>query len=163
MKTCTRCSQQKPYSMFYKQAVNSKDGYQAHCKSCDNKRKAIWKKNNPEAAKLHASISDLKRSGSEHRRARNARWKKNNPHKVLVMDANRRAAKLKRTPAWLTEVDRFEIDCIYNYASALRRIGLDYHVDHVIPLQGKLVSGLHVPKNLQVITGFDNLQKSNKF
>ena len=163
MKTCTRCSQQKPYSMFYKQAVNSKDGYQSHCKACDNKRKAAWKQRNPEAAKLHSRVSEEKRSGATHRRIRNAQWKKNNPHKVLVMDANRRAAKLKRTPMWLTNVDKFEIECIYNYASALRKIGLDYHVDHIIPIQGKLVSGLHVPTNLQVIPGVDNMRKGNKF
>lgn len=108
----------------------------------------------------------LKRWGDEnkdHRSLYNKKWAKANSWIVAAKSRKYQAAKLKRTPAWLTDVDLFEIECVYKYADALRRIGLDYHVDHEIPLQGKLVSGLHVPTNLQVIRAGDNVSKSNKY
>lgn len=81
----------------------------------------------------------------------------------LMHDAKRRCAELKRTPVWLTETDRWMIEQAYEL-SALRTklFGFSWHVDHVIPLQGKYVSGLHVPTNLQVIPATENLRKANK-
>jgi hypothetical protein len=80
-----------------------------------------------------------------------------------VNDAKRRSAQLKRTPAWLTETDLWMIEQAYEL-SALRTklLGFSWHVDHVIPLQGKYVSGLHVPTNFQVIPATENLRKANK-
>ena len=74
----------------------------------------------------------------------------------------REAAKLQRTPKWLTELQLTEIKELYIVASELSWLsegGL--HVDHVVPLQGKEVSGLHVPWNLQIIPAYDNWSKSN--
>jgi 5-methylcytosine-specific restriction endonuclease McrA len=55
------------------------------------------------------------------------------------------------------------MESVYNYCAALRNVGLDYHVDHIVPLRGDNVSGLHVPWNLQVITGAENMSKGNRF
>lgn len=96
-------------------------------------------------------------------RKRKAEWKKRNPAKVVLDTVNRNAAKLQRTPAWLTPVDLLEIESIYEYCSALRKCGLDYHVDHIVPLRGTIVSGLHVPLNLQVIPASENNRKRNKY
>lgn len=60
----------------------------------------------------------------------------------------------ERTPGWANlEV----IEHIY------KNCPKGYHVDHIIPLRGDLVSGLHVPENLQYLTAKENTQKSNKF
>jgi len=78
--------------------------------------------------------------------------------------ARRKAAKLKRTPKWLTKFDKLKIQCVYSIAAMLTRVNNEpWHVDHVIPLQGDLVSGLHVPSNLQVMRGVENVRKHKKF
>ncbi len=75
--------------------------------------------------------------------------------------AKRRAAKLQRIPPW---ADEEAIAQIYARARALTvETGIEHHVDHEIPLQGKLVSGLHVPANLQILTGSENSRKRNHF
>ena len=72
-------------------------------------------------------------------------------------------SKLSRTPKWLSEEDNWLIEEIYALAILRTKLhGFSWHVDHIIPLQGKLVSGLHVPKNLQVIPWLDNIKKANK-
>lgn len=75
--------------------------------------------------------------------------------------AKRRAERRNRTPPW---VDWASIKALH--AEARRRAhetGLAHHVDHIIPLQGKLVSGLHVATNMQVLTGEENTRKHNHF
>lgn len=89
------------------------------------------------------------------------RWAKAHPERKYQDTANRRAAKLQRTPVWLNKGHQFEIDSIYDLCSAYRQVGFDYHVDHIVPLQGKSVSGLHVPWNLQIIHAKENLSKGN--
>lgn len=79
-------------------------------------------------------------------------------------DAKRRAAEIQRTPAWLTQVEIEHIKKFYELAEMQTRVfGFRWVVDHEIPLQGKLVSGLHVPSNLRVITETANAQKGNKY
>jgi 5-methylcytosine-specific restriction endonuclease McrA len=70
----------------------------------------------------------------------------------------------QRTPQWLTNLDRLKIRCMYQLASMYTRENNEpWHVDHVIPLQGNIVSGLHVPSNLRVLRGLDNIKKKNKY
>lgn len=80
---------------------------------------------------------------------------------IRYHSAKRRAAKLQRTPPW---ADQVAIRLIYEEAHARSiETGEPHHVDHDIPLQGELVSGLHVHNNLQVLTGPENIRKSNRF
>lgn len=100
----------------------------------------------------------------EMRRETKRLWVKNNLGLVLASSANRRAAKLQRTPAWLSDFDKIKIKCLYQLAAMRNReSGQTWHVDHIIPLQGEFVSGLHVPNNLQVIPAIENMRKSNHY
>lgn len=94
---------------------------------------------------------------------RNAAWKKDNPGKANAIAAQRRAVKLQATPKWLTGEHRAQIQAIYAEASILsEETNIPRHVDHIIPLQGEGVAGLHVPWNLQILTAIENIKKSNK-
>ena len=77
-----------------------------------------------------------------------------NKSDYLARNAQRRALKLKATPTW---ADFYKIKCMYNLCPE------GFHVDHIIPLQGELVCGLHVENYLQYLLAVDNLRKSNKF
>jgi muconolactone delta-isomerase len=88
---------------------------------------------------------------------------KNKPIRAKLQMA-RKSAKLQRTPGWLTEFDLLKIKCLYQLAAMrTRESGYDWHVDHIIPLQGAFVSGLHVPDNLRVILAIDNMRKNNQY
>lgn len=83
--------------------------------------------------------------------------------KKLARTIYRRLSKKQRTPKWLSENDIWMIKEAYELASLRTKLfGFSWHVDHIIPLQGAIVSGLHVPTNLQVIPWLDNVKKHNK-
>ena len=117
-----------------------------------------WRQKNLEEARQ--SDRRWRQKNLEKAREDSRRWGQENPEKVLAAGAKRRAAKIQRTPAW---ADQEAIQEIYDTASFLRDIGEDVHVDHIIPLQGEKVSGLHVHNNLQIIDAKENISKSNKF
>jgi hypothetical protein len=86
---------------------------------------------------------------------------KNNKPVKAALNNKRRSAQLQRTPKW--DSDAHLILAKYQAAAMLtKQTGTPYHVDHIIPLQGKNVSGLHVFSNLRVIPAVENVKKSNK-
>jgi len=90
-------------------------------------------------------------------------WCKRNPEKVREFSAKKRASKLQRIPCWVTETQLEEISKFYKLAQKLsKETGIEHHVDHIIPLRGKYVSGFHVPCNMRIITAKENMEKSNK-
>lgn len=166
MKQCTKCLEFKLISSFYKQSKNSKDGYQSHCKPCDRNRKKGWEEKNKDLVKAYQAKSEENRKNSQSRKD----WKKDyrkQPHVRACLNASyakRRAAKIQRTPKWLTEQDLKVIKGFYSIAQMLSKVNNEeWHVDHKIPLQGKMVSGLHVPSNLQLMRGIDNETKRNEY
>ena len=91
-------------------------------------------------------------------------YRNTNRDKVNAKLAKRRAAKINRTPGWLNKEDLGKIQEFYKEAQKKKEeTGEEWHVDHIIPLQGKNISGLHVPDNLQVIRAKDNLSKHNRY
>ena len=93
----------------------------------------------------------------------NRNWNAKNQHKKTAAEAKRRSAKMQRTPRWLTPSELERIQALYSIAAMFtRESGIEHHVDHILPLQGATVSGLHVYENLRIITATENLKKSNK-
>lgn len=85
--------------------------------------------------------------------ARNRVYRQNNLRLMVAKMQKYRATKLNAMPSW---VDISELKEIYQNCPS------GFQVDHVVPLRGKNVSGLHVPWNLQYLTPQDNQRKSNK-
>ena len=90
-------------------------------------------------------------------------WHSENRDKVNAAAAKTRAKRIKRKPKWIKDVFIEEIKVWYKRARILNSFtGERWEVDHIIPLQGKMVSGLHVPWNLQLLTKSENSSKGNR-
>lgn len=85
------------------------------------------------------------------------KWSQANRKSELAKCRRYQADKLKRTPAWLTEEQIEEMRLFYINCPE------GYEVDHIVPLRGKQISGLHVPANLQYLKISENRKKSNNF
>lgn len=190
MRTCRKCFETKPVSEFYRHARNP-DGIGYFCKACCkiinarwyllNTEKAIAKsvrrgKEKPELVK--AEHTRWRHTNKEHCNENKNIWKKNNPEKcikhaearAIVRKKNRakdnslrakyRAAQLLATPGWADSVAILEKYEFAKLWSELR--GIPYHVDHIVPMLSKIVCGLHVEHNLQVITAKENISKNNR-
>lgn len=176
MKQCAKCNEVKPFTEFCKNAKR-KGGYHYYCKTCHAASNKKWRDANRDNAL--ATSAAYRAANKEKCRAAIKAWEKANPEKIkawrdrykvekagYLQDkcVKYRAMKKNRVPAWLSDDEKLRIKCFYQVAAMYNREGMDiWHVDHIVPLQGKTVSGLHVPWNLQVIPAFANRQKSNKF
>lgn len=170
-KKCSNCKEEKLFSEFSKNKLR-KDGYHNECKVCVKDYKVRNKKILAVKQKLYNEINKEKISENRKRyyelnkkteRSTNKAYSAVNRARIYANNAKRRAIKLKATPEWLSQDQLEEIVEFYQIAQAFRLYtGQEYHVDHIVPLQGENVCGLHVPWNLQIILASENLRKSNK-
>jgi hypothetical protein len=170
MKVCAKCKELIPISGYH---LRSNGTPYSYCKPChivsckenDTKnkekyaqRKAAYRVANIEKYrlkdKMYAETHSEKRKESQLK----ARIKRRDNGKQALDAAKKRTRKLNATPKWHTEWDEFFMEELYHIAK-LRKM----HVDHIVPLKGKLVCGLHTPANLQLLTPYENMMKKNKF
>lgn len=176
MKTCSKCNTEKDVTAFHKHK-GFKDGLRPVCKECRkgehtvryatnkeewNKRAIKWREANPE------KVANIQKTYREnHKKQRNTQtseWKRNNKAQVNFLNNTRYAVKLQRTPSWLSEEQLSEIKDFYAMAQDLEKIfPWKQHVDHIVPLQGADVCGLHVPWNLQILSAKENITKGNRY
>lgn len=171
-KQCLCCNKIKSLSEFGKHS-QKKDGLYTYCKPCKAlKDKASYEKNKEKRlAYIKQWCSEnLEKTRFYKRKYKSINpdidkiYKKENKASINFSNAKRRANVKNRTPLWLTEFDRLKIKCYYQVASMRsKESGQNWHVDHIIPLQGKNVCGLHVPNNLQIIPAIENMRKNNHY
>ena len=148
---------------------NNKDKRNAYAKQYrkDNPEKIKvlakdWAKKNPEKIKGYA-VKAVK-AWNERNPDYQSNFYKANKERYIAASARRRAAQESATPTWLTAIDKAMIQEMYDVSEARYiQTGIKHHVDHIVPINGKGVSGMHVPWNLQVITAHENLSKGWRF
>lgn len=171
-KVCITCKKELPLGDFNRHN-RYEDGLQQKCRLCfkayyrENKQRIletqkVWVESNRE------KTTDYKKS-----------WKSRNPQAVKKYNndyrlankpmyakfaSDRNARKVNATPKWLTSEQNKQISDFYALAKDCSVVsGETYQVDHIVPIRGKTVCGLHVPWNLQVLPRYLNEKKSNRF
>ena len=133
----------------------------AACVSCTIASVRRWQAKNK--AKMYKSSKQWGDRNRDNINQNKARWRANNRARLQADKNDRKAKLLQRTPKWLTSDHRAEMRAIYRFALRMRRMtGRSWHVDHIVPLLGTDVCGLHVPWNLRVIPARMNLTKGNR-
>jgi 5-methylcytosine-specific restriction endonuclease McrA len=181
-KRCSKCKQDKDTSLFYANG-RMKDGFNSFCIVCHKADNLARKAKNRSDAKFKAAELAYKKQYRERtvaeRAAYMAQWRDANRDRIAKYSKEYRHANkalynflcqkrkidlMNRTPKWLTDDDKWLMSEAYDVAVKRTELtGVEWHVDHIIPLRGKTVSGLHVPLNLRVITWQENQRKTNKY
>ena len=181
-KQCSKCKEDKALSLFYANK-RMRDGFNTFCIDCHKADNTVRKQKNRADAEFKAQELAYKKQYRERTVDQRAQymtqWRvKNVEHTVLYgktyrannkaltnfLCQKRKIALLNRTPDWLTSDDFWIIEEAYELAEKRTNMfGFSWHVDHTIPLRGKLVSGLHVPQNLRVIPAKENMRKTNRY
>jgi len=172
MKQCFTCKRVLPKDSFTRNS-HKPDGRHPNCKECRNAARRARYAENPEhyrekSRKFRQAhpgyYKELLAKWYEENKPRAfklaRKWAKNNRGKRCAMRMRRVAGQLQATPKW---ADAEKIKEFYVIADMMRKLtGEDYHVDHIVPLRGVNVCGLHNEFNLQVLPASENIRKGNK-
>ncbi len=102
-------------------------------------------------------------ANAEERKAKQRLWSKTNRGIANALGRRYKLKKAKATPLWLTPEQIYNMQCTYKVAAQLSETSSQkWHVDHIMPIRGKDVCGLHVPWNLQLLPAKMNMQKGNR-
>lgn len=154
MKKCTICKEELDIGLFGKDS-SRKGGLSAKCKPCAKEITLARKRKDPAKFREKAAKATQRHRKNLGKSERQAKWR--------FYRSNRRASENQATPSWLSEEQKQQIFAVYQHAKECEMLtGDKYHVDHIVPLKGENVSGLHVPWNLQVLPADINLQKGNR-
>lgn len=164
MKHCYKCNTCKDESLFGKNR-SKLDGLATECNDCKRAMDRDYAARHREEAKQKASTwyYSNKEYALEKHRVTSKKWRTENKDKNSAKATRYRASKLNATPKWLTKEHNKQIESFYWLAQLQYELtDTKYHVDHIVPLKGKTVCGLHVPWNLQVLEAVDNISKGNR-
>ena len=190
LKRCSTCKIEKSFEEFSK-CKSKTDGCQSHCKVCvkeyrnqnkekiSEQRKEHYEQNKEKILERNKEYREQNREKILERNKEYSKeyyeqnkekitkqlkeYRNQNKDKRNALTAKRRARKLQARPQWLTPEHFEEITEFYTICKMFQiYTGLTYHVDHIVPLQGKTVCGLHVPWNLQILEASENISKKNK-
>jgi hypothetical protein len=189
-KVCTKCKRSYPATVeFFHVHGQNRNPLRPDCKSCASERRCLRYRRNPQKEiqrttayekanwerslerrrrkretypeaylqELRRRVADWKKANPEKAAERERRWRANNRGKFNAKCAAVRASRRKAAPPWLSKEHKTAIRLVYSVASVLGA-----HVDHIVPLAGENVSGLHVPWNLQILPPIENMKKGNR-
>lgn len=177
-KRYSKCEEDRPLNEFYSDK-RAKDGKQSQCRGChkgfyktekgkaakrksyDPEKRAAYYEENKEKCLLQ-SREDYRNNKDRKLLLGKKHYQENKPA-YLYYTRKRQAKRLMATLP-LTPEQEQQIKDFYWLAKDLTAVsGETYHVDHIVPLQGKNVCGLHIPWNLQVLPADINLSKGNRY
>ena len=179
---CKNCKEDKDLNSFYIRKETGRP--RLECKPCFNSRVSVWQSKNRDKVRGYVRKSCKKAYDNDpekfKEKSKNLRDKNPEAKREIVRKSYRKiyaeqwpaqrarlnalsAARRRASPPWLTAIHKAQIQEFYDIAKCKSvQTGIQHHVDHIIPINGEFVSGLHVPWNLQILTAAENCAKKNR-
>ena len=148
-KVCSHCGEANPVSGFSKSP--------GVCKACDRARARAYYAANK--GRIKTRTAAYRQVNPEKHREHCKKHYENNKAAHRQREMAYQIKRRQQTPSWLSKAHVAEMEGLYMFCQLFS----GYQVDHIVPIRGETVSGLHVPWNLQVLTRSKNAQKSNIF
>lgn len=179
-KECTLCKVTFPVSEFHRDRTY-KDGRKSSCKKCQLKKKKVGRQENPDDYRrsTREAMDRYRAANPEKVKARFAAWRevnaeahramcKSHYHKnkgmYLRLCAERRASEILAFRPFCLELFDLVIREAFDLARQRYEVtGINWHVDHIVPLRSKVVCGLHSEYNIAVIPAAENIAKGNRY